>query len=64
MKRKIRTPEEIGAEESTEKGTFALYLDADLMKEIKQRAGRAKVSASKLVNEAIKLYLSELKTKK
>jgi hypothetical protein len=55
-----KTPEEI-AKNGPAMDQFNLYLEVSLMKYIKDRAKRAGTSASRVVNEAISMYVETLK---
>lgn len=57
---KFKTPEDL-AKQNTGKDKYTLYLDNALMSELKKRAGKAGVSVSKIVNEAIGSYIAALK---
>lgn len=60
MKRKVRTPEELGDTSGKKKG-YNCYLEVELYEYLDERAKGAGASVSKLINEAIRLYIDELK---
>lgn len=59
---KAKTPEQLAKKDST-RDKFTLYLSVKNMNEIKQRAGKAGISSSAIVDEAISAYLYALKDK-
>lgn len=60
MSRKPKTPEELALEKAGKK-TYSLYLDISLMENIKNLASEAGLSASDIANEALSVYLSNVK---
>lgn len=59
---KYKTPEDLARRNGKDK--YTLYLDVQAMDYIKHRAGKAGTSTSKIVNEAINMYISMLKGNK
>lgn len=62
--RKLKTPEQIAAESRRGKKRFSLYLSMDAMEYISQRATKAKVKPSRIVDEAIQFYIEAVAEKK
>lgn len=60
---KAKTPEQL-AVEGEGRGKYTLYLDNQSMAYIKQRASKAGISTSKIVDEAIAAYIRAIKDKK
>lgn len=60
--RKPKTPEDL-ANKVKGKDKYTLYLDVPSMEYIKERAAKAGVSASEVVNEALALYIELIKKK-
>ncbi len=62
MKR-ARTPEEL-ANKARIKSRYTLYLNQSNMEYIRDRAAKAGIGASQVVNEAIQAYIETIKKKK
>lgn len=62
--KKAKTPEEI-ANEARERGGFRLYLNKKNMQFLEERAAKAGIKVSKIIDEAIAAYIETIsKTKK
>lgn len=62
MRRKAKTPEELSNGTGKKKG-YNVYLEIELYEYLERRAGKASTSVSKLINEAMRLYIDEIKDK-
>lgn len=60
MRRRVRSPEELGEPGGKKKG-FNCYLGIDLYEAFVRRAAQVKSTPSKLINEAMHLYMERFR---